>query len=157
MPLVQDTLRIGSPTHVSRCKRSLSPNHPKQSGLSESADFWNSAGNLRAVTSGRVSDARRCLRNTSAGTDTAARPGVKGDWREKRHDRRRVSKLAVCLLITLQAVESAALTSPQWKRYLQLCSPLRHMLPPRHAVQTRRTSCLKIEFRLVRNQEMPNF
>lgn len=36
----------------------------------------------------------------------------------------------LCLLITPQAVESAALTSPQWKRYLQLCSPLCHMLTP---------------------------
>lgn len=66
-PLMQDTLRIGSPTHVSRCKRSLSPNHPKQSGLQESADFWNSAGNLRAVTSGRVSGRTAVLTEHESG------------------------------------------------------------------------------------------
>ena len=50
-----------------------------------------------------------------------------------------MSKLVLCLLITLQAVESAALTSLQWKRYLQLCSPLCHMLTPGCAVQATHT------------------
>lgn len=68
-----------------------------------------------------------------------SKQGGKGAFGERR-ERCRVSKLALCLLITLQAVESAALTSPQWKRYLQLCSPLCHMLTLDYAVQKRRST-----------------
>lgn len=88
------------------------------------------SGYLREVTSRRVSK-----RTRSSGVYRArkARLGRRPLEKEasvekKKYDQCRVSKLALCLLITLQAVESAALTSPQWKRYLQLCSPLCHML-----------------------------
>lgn len=139
----QDTLRSGSPTHVSRCKwsLSLSPNHPKWSPWSESlrrlvelrrrsdsARRGEGSGTLGAVFTEHASGwvGRRLVGRLVGG-------GGRGEGGERGRDRRRdsargrkagrVSKLALCLLITLQAVESAALTSPQWKRYLQLCSP----------------------------------